>query len=279
MDYRPLLVDLASQKSVQTAAAEILSWSDIPAVHILINSAGIMLVPERTLSQDGIELHLATNHIGHFLFTCLIMPKLITASQGSPKGAVRVVNVSSASPMVSSMRWSDIGFEKTNKDLPETEQPNYHIHRMWGAIDPESKSYIPLEGYNQSKVANVLFGIALSKRLYDKFGILSVAVHPGVIPTELSRNIAPETLAAIKKMKDRRVFTYKTLGAGASTSLVAALDPGLGVGKTKGGSENYGAYLADCQISDTAHPLAVSSSEAEKLWVLSEELVKERFAW
>lgn len=278
MVYRLLQINLSSQQSVRTAATELLSWSDIPTVDILVNSAGIMLLPERTLSENGIEMHFATNHIGHFLFTCLVMPKLIKAAQGTPEGATRVINVSSLSPMVSSMRWSDINFEKKNKDLPETEQPNYDVHRLWGAIDPENKSYIPLEGYNQSKVAKVLFGIAANKRLYDKYGILSLAVHPGVIKTELGRNAAPETSAAIKVMMERGVVSYRTLGAGASTSLVAALDPRLGVGETRVGRENYGAFLVDCQISDKAHPLAVSSNEAEKLWELSEEVVKEKFA-
>lgn len=279
MDYRPLQINLSSQQSVRTAVAEILSWSDVPTVNIIVNSAGIMLLPERTLSEDGIEMHFATNHIGHFLFTCLIMPKLIKAAQGTSKGATRIVNVTSGSPMVSRMRWSDINFEKINKDLPETEQPNYNIHRMWGGIDVENKSYIPLEGYNQSKVANVLFGIAANKRLYDKYGILSVAVHPGVIKTELGRNASSETLEAVEAMRQSGVFSFKTLGGGASTSLVAALDPRLGPGENRDGSENYGGFLVDCQISDKAHPLAVSSDEAEKLWQLSEELVKEKFSW
>jgi hypothetical protein len=130
-----------------------------------------------------------------------------------------------------------------------------------------------------SKVANVLFGIGANKRLYEKYGILTLAVHPGVIPTELSRNFQPEILAATKAMRDSGFYTYKTLGAGASTSLVAALDPKLGPGETKDGKENYGAYLNNCQISDEAKPGSVSSSEAERLWQLSEELVKEKFEW
>jgi hypothetical protein len=61
---------------------------------------------------------------------------------------------------------------------------------------------------------------------------------------------------------------------------VAATDPALGLPVvTKDGKENYGAYLIDCQISDKARASSVSSSEAEKLWALSETLVKERFAW
>lgn len=59
------------------------------------------------------------------------------------------------------------------------------MQRMWGATgDLDEKSYLPLEGYNQSKVANLLFGIALNKRLYEKYGILSLGVHPGIIATE-----------------------------------------------------------------------------------------------
>jgi hypothetical protein len=140
----------------------------------------------------------------------------------------------------------------------------------------EKKSYLPLEGYNQSRVANVLFGIAANKRLNR---ILSLAVHPGVIQTELGRNMEPETLGAIIAMKDQGVFSYKTAGARAATSLVAALDLKLGVGEIRDGKENYGAFLADCQINDGPNPRTVSSDEAEKLWKLSEELVKEKFAW
>jgi NAD(P)-dependent dehydrogenase (short-subunit alcohol dehydrogenase family) len=279
--YRPLQIDLSRQQSVREAAAEVLSWDDIPSIDFLINSAGVMLLPERTINEDGIEMHFGTNHIGHFLFTCLIMPKLIKAAQGSNKGTTRVVNVSSGSPTMARMRWSDMNFEKKSKDLPIEEQPNYQLHAMWGGTDIENKSYIPLEGYNQSKIANVLFGIAANKRLYEKYGILSSAVHPGVIKTELGRNAASETLEALKAMRDAGRYSYKSLGAGASTSLVAALDPKLadGVGETRNGSENYGAFLADCQISDKAQPLAVSSEEAEKLWQLSERLVKETFTW
>ncbi|KIX00451.1 uncharacterized protein Z518_10591 [Rhinocladiella mackenziei CBS 650.93] len=279
VDYRPLKLDLSSQQAVRAAAAEVLSWSDIPAIDIVVNSAAVMNIPERTLGEDGIEMHFATNHIAHFLFTCLIMPKLLKAAEANPKGATRVISVSSLSPQTACMRWSDINFEKRNKDLPETERPFYDMHRLWGAKDMENKAHLPLEGYNQSKVANVLFGIGANKRLCDSHGILSLAVHPGIIATELGRHNLPETKEAIQDMRKKGLFYYKTMGAGAATSLVAALDPKLGASETKGGKENYGAYLIDCQISDKASPRAVSSDEAEKLWKLSEELVKEKFAW
>ena len=97
--------------------------------------------------------------------------------------------------------------------------------------------------------------------------------------TELGRYAPPAAKAAIEEFFKNPEMYAKTLGAGAATSLVAATDPGLGLPEKKGSMENYGAYFIDCQISDKANPRAVSSDEAEKLWKLSEELVKEKFAW
>ncbi|KAL1853773.1 hypothetical protein Plec18170_005165 [Paecilomyces lecythidis] len=280
VNYRGLQVDLSIQQSVRDAAAEVMSWTDVPTIDIVVNSAGVMCIQERTLSKDGIEQHFATNHLGHWLLTCLIIPKLIKAAENNPKGATRIVNVSSASPQVSGMRWSDINFEKKNKDLPAEEQPNYEWFQMCGCPDIEDASYVPLDGYNRSKVANVLFGIAATKRLFDKYGILSLSVHPGVIETELGRNMSLKDLEAFAELR-KSFFKVKTLGAGASTSLVAALDPKLaqGVGQSENDSENWGCYLEDCQISGKGHPLAVSSKEAEKLWDISEKLVGQTFAW
>ncbi|OBT46940.1 hypothetical protein VE00_02501 [Pseudogymnoascus sp. WSF 3629] len=282
VSYRPLNLDLSSQTSVRAAAGSVLSWSDIPTIDILINSAGVMNVPERTLSEDGIEMHFATNHIGHFLFTNLIMPKLIaSAAAAGKKGATRVINVSSLSPTFASMRWSDVNFDKVNKTLPEAEQPNYDVHRQWGTVSPEDASYLPLEGYNQSKVANILFSIGLTARVFAKHGILSLGLHPGIIQTELSRSTPKETVEAVGALFASGMFKFRSLEQGAATSLVAALDGGLraGEGGGEGGRENWGAYLVDCQISGRANPLAVSSGEAERLWGLSEELVGEKFAW
>lgn len=240
-----------------------------------------MYVPERTLSRDGIEIHFATNHIGHFLLTSLLMPKIIAAAKSNPvKGATRIVNVSAAAVTLANIRWSDLNFEKKNKDLPEDEQPVYQIHRAWGETgDLEEMSYIPLEGYIQSKIANVLFGIAANRRLYEKYGILSLALHPAILNTELGRSMGPETMEAIHRMVEMGMFSFTPKEAAASTSLVAALDPKLKAGETRDGKENYGAFLMNCQISDKAKEGSVSSNNAEKLWKLSEELVKEKFSW
>ena len=277
--YRALQLDLSSQKAVRTAAAELLSWTDVPKLDIIVNNAAVMVIPERTLTEDGIELQFGTNHIGHFLFTNLIMPKILAAAASNPKGATRVVNVSSFSPTWSTMRWSDLNQYKINKTLPSDEQPPYNVHRDWGVKDPENASYLPLEGYNQSKVANVLFSVALNNRLYDQHGILSFALHPGVIKTELVRYAEGAIKAVIDGVEDNKDFFFKSLGQGSSTTLVAALDPKLT--KPEGGlvegKENHGVYLIDCQVSGMAKKGAVGSGEAERLWGLSEGLVGEKF--
>ncbi|EXJ55357.1 hypothetical protein A1O7_08284 [Cladophialophora yegresii CBS 114405] len=279
VDYRPLILDLGSQKAVRSAAQEVLSWNDVPRIHILVNNAGLATIPERTLTEDGIEMTFATNHIGHFLFTCLIMPKLIEAAKANPKGATRIVNVSSRAAEGGGIRWSDVNFNKKSRELPEVEQPNYKLLEMWGIHNGADLSYIPLEAYTQSKAAGILFGIGLTKMLYEKYGILSLAIHPGIINTELARYSTKEQMDAIKARERSGLIKYKTLGQGAATSLVAALDPKLGFSETHDGKEGYGAYLVDCQISQNAHPRAKSSEEAEKLWKLSEDLVGEKFSW
>ncbi|KAI1819308.1 putative short-chain dehydrogenase [Xylaria intraflava] len=279
VDYRALVVDLSSQKSVRKAAAEVLSWTDIPTIDIVVNNAGVMGIAERTLSEDGVEMHFATNHIGHWLLTCSLMPKLIAAAKKNPKGTTRVVNVSSASPRLGGIRWSDMHFNKLNKDLPEDEQPNYELLEAWAYKNARDTAYQGLEAYNVSKVANVLFGVEANKRLYEKHGIFTVALHPGLIMTELGRSFPPENLAAVMSMLQSGIYVSKTLAAGTSTTLVAALDPKLGPGGTRNGKENYGAYMDDCQISEEALPRCVSSAQGERLWKLSEELVNEKFNW
>ena len=278
VDYRPLNVDLSSQESVRAAAKELLSWDDIPAINIVVNSAGVMGIPERTLTKEGIELQLATNHIGHWLLTNLIMPKLIKAAQNSPQGDTRIVNVSSGSPTVSGPRFSDINFEVKNCDLPQSEKPQEEVFARFGYNNIMDSAYVPLDGYNRSKVANVLFSVGATQRLYAKYGILSIAVHPGIINTDLSRVWPDSMMEAVRNSVSAGHVKLRPTGMGASNSLVAALDPKLKV-QSKPGFENYGVFLENCQISEKARPEAVSSKNADTLWALSEKLVGQKFSW
>lgn len=266
--FSGVAMDLASQKSVRTAASEVLETAD--SIDILINNAGVMLIPERQLSDDGIEMHFATNHIGHFLFTNLILPKL--------SNPARVVNLSSSSPTQAGVRFSDPNFSSPNKTLPEDERPDYNALKQWGASDPGEMSYFPREAYNQSKVANLLFSIGLNEHFHASHGILSFAVNPGVIMTDLQRHFTPEGLESIQKFVKSGAVTMKKPGAGAATTLIAAADPALGLPEASHGKENYGVYLTDCQISTGALAKAESSANAERLWKLSEDLVRQKSA-
>ena len=69
--------------------------NDVPTIDIGINNAGVMNIQKRTSTEDGVELTMATNHVGHFLLTNLIMPKIIAAAKSSKKGSVRIVNLAS----------------------------------------------------------------------------------------------------------------------------------------------------------------------------------------
>lgn len=273
------MVDLSSQASVRSAAKELLSWNDVPKLDIIVNNAGIMNVPSRTLTADNIESQFATNHIGHFLLTSLLMPKVLAAAATNPKGATRIVNVSSNSMFGGGVRFSDINFTKPQSQLPAEEQHDVSFMQMAnGAFDPATDTYTPGGAYTQSKSANVLLGVALTQRLYAHHGVLSVAVHPGVIMTELARYTTPEGMERIKGFLEKGMFSLRSREAGAATSLVAATDPALGPSVTRDGKEGWGAFLMDCQISE-APAFAVGIEPAEKLWKLSEELVGETFNW
>ncbi|POR37699.1 Retinol dehydrogenase 14 [Tolypocladium paradoxum] len=82
---RTLTLDLASLKAVRAAADEVLAWDDVPAVHVLVANAGVMGTPYAR-TEDGVESQFAVNHLAHFLFTNLIMGKLLAAEAPRVKG-------------------------------------------------------------------------------------------------------------------------------------------------------------------------------------------------
>lgn len=264
---RSLRLDLSSQPSCRSAAAEIIADDTIPQLDIIINNAGVMSIPERQMSDRGIEMHLAVNHIGHFLFTNLIMPKLLVAAQNTEPNSVRIVNVASRGTIYSPFRFSDWNFENEEDGLPEEERPN---HEALAALHATVKgSYSPIVAYGQSKTANVLFSVGLTHQLHERYGILSLSVHPGVIETELGRYAVEDMKAATDRAKAKGFF-FKSLAQGAATQLVAALDPALRPDDT---------FLSDCQIADWAPTWSVNPATADRLWQLSERLVEQRFKY
>lgn len=175
MKVTPLILDLSSQKSVRDAAAEI--NNTITKIDLLIANAGIMALPTRTLSPDGIELQFATNHIGHFLFTNLIMDKLRKAAATTP-GSTRVVMLTSNGHRFSPVRFHDYNFD--GKPIPSEEEPGTQamIGRGIGAPVFDEQGYDPFVAYGQSKTANILFALYLRAKLARE-GIQAMSVHPG----------------------------------------------------------------------------------------------------
>ena len=145
-DVRGVLLDLGSQKSVREAASKVLEMT--PTVDVLINNAGVMMLPRFQATAEGIEAQFGINHIGHFLFTNLLMPALLA----SPSGA-RVVTVSSAASSASPIRFGDYNFG-------------------------DGSTYDSFLAYAQSKTANLLFVLSLARKL-GKHGIGSFGVDPG----------------------------------------------------------------------------------------------------
>jgi len=228
-----LELDLSSMASVRRFASEFESLN-LP-LNILINNAGVM-TRNCTCSCDGLELHFATNHIGHFLLTNLLLENMKSACRDSGAEG-RIVNVTSAGH---TMTYPEgIRFDK--------------IHDPSGLND--------FIAYGQSKLANILHSNELS-RIFKEEGvnISANAVHPGVIATNLfrGRTIVAAFLNTIGRIMCRRVEQ------GAATTCYVALHP-----QVKGIS---GKYFADCNISSPS--LQASDAElAKKLWQFSLQTV------
>jgi NAD(P)-dependent dehydrogenase (short-subunit alcohol dehydrogenase family) len=235
------VMDLADLDSVRAAAARLLERC--PEIQLLINNAGVMACPlERT--AQGFELQFGTNHIGHFLFTCLLAPSLLAAAPG------RIVNLSSAGH-----RFGGIDFD----------DPNY-----------ERRDYDKWQAYGQSKTANALFSVALEKRLGDR-GVHAYAVHPGMIITELGRHLEQSDIDALTARAEDMPTGFKSVPAGAATSVWAASSVDL---EGRGGiylEDCHVAEVGDPQSGHGVAPYAIDPGAAERLWSLSEQLVGQQF--
>ncbi|KAK1639276.1 hypothetical protein BDP81DRAFT_459763 [Colletotrichum phormii] len=229
VQYDALIMDLSSTASVRAAAAKLNEDKSVPTVDILVNNAGVMALPDLQLSEDGIEMTFATNHVGHFLFTNLILPKIIKAAETSST-LTRIINIPA--------------------ELPEEERPDLQKARFLTGQDWSDKSYVGFLSYGQSKTANILFSVSLTRKLEAKYGIRSYAIHPGAVTTNINR--AEE---------------------GANSSVLSAVDTEL-PSPDLSGLEAKGLYMADCKLDDEQ---CAGFARNKELWALSEELVKEKF--
>lgn len=185
-----LLGDLSSQRQLRVMAAEVQRRFD--RLDVLVNNAGLVL-DRRRLSEDGIEMTLAVNHLAPFLLTRLLLDHLAASAPA------RVVTVSS------------------------------EVHRrMQGGIDFEDlqlqRRYKPMTAYGRSKLANILFTRELARRVADR-GITANAAHPGVVRTRVGQDGDMSPLSALAF----RVFSSFMSGPaeGAATSVHLASAPEL----------------------------------------------------
>lgn len=114
-----LQLDLESNSSVREAAKEV--NDSVHHIDVLVNNAGVMAVKDFTKTEDGVELQFAINHLGHFLFTNLILGKILAA----PKGA-RIVNLTSDSYVMSGVRFEDVNFQVSYPDRKRC-RPNFKL--------------------------------------------------------------------------------------------------------------------------------------------------------
>ncbi|RAK93127.1 NAD(P)-binding protein [Aspergillus costaricaensis CBS 115574] len=289
--YHALIMDLSSQKSVRAAASQLLADTSIPTIDILINNAGVMSIPTRTLTEDGLETTFATNHIGHFLFTNLILPKLIKAasttttttkaSNSSLAPPTRIINLSSFGHQFSPVRFTDLSFTKLPNELPESERPDLQKTEYLTGNSHADEAYYGFFSYGQSKTANILHAISLNQKLLAKYNIAAFAVHPGTVDTGIGRHATPSEIeTALQRVKDLGMDpTPKSREVGANTTVLAAVDPRLKVVDVDSeDGQVKGVYLADCKVDDGGVvAFATNRGIAERLWSVSEELVGERF--
>ena len=238
-------LELISLDSVRDCANRFLSRHE--QLDILINNAGVMAC-DLTRTPEGWELQMATNHIGHFLLTC----KLVPALQGG--NSARIINLSSAGH-----RFGGVDFE----------DPHFEV-----------RDYDKWLAYGQSKTANILFTLELDRRL-SASGVRSIAVHPGMIMTDLGRHMTQQDVEDLMSRADSSGGrpNFKSVEQGAATTTWAASSPEL--------KDLGGVYCEDCNVAsektDEGSTSGISShaldaEAARRLWALSENWVGESFS-
>jgi NAD(P)-dependent dehydrogenase (short-subunit alcohol dehydrogenase family) len=232
---RIVRLDLAALASVREAAGEI--RSACPRLDLLINNAGVMTPPyQRTV--DGFELTFATNHLGPFALTGLLLDRLLATPRS------RVVTVSSRGHTGGVMAFDDLQFER-----------GYHAaHAYW-----------------QSKLANLLFSYELQARL-DTAGAatMALAAHPGIVPTELWRTSSGFERALISpRLRLLNSWIAQDARMGALPTLRAAVDSSARGGEYYGPAGRHDAgYPARVESSARSHDAAAQ----RRLWQISEQL-------
>jgi len=226
-------LDLSSLRSVRTFAAALLTQR--PTLDLLINNAGIMQTPARR-TAEGYELQFGTNHLGHFALTGLLLESLVRGA------APRVVTVSSLEHKGGRIDFDDLQLER---------------------------DYAPRKAYQQSKLANAIFGIELDRRLRAAGSpILSVLAHPGYSATNLQAT-GPTGLSAIG-LRIGNALLAQSPERGVLPQLFAATAPTVRSGQFYGPAGFQEMRGDPTEVH--AIPAAHDPETGRRLWAASEEL-------
>ncbi|CAK9807835.1 Retinol dehydrogenase 13 [Anthophora plagiata] len=183
--------NLASQTSIRNFVNEF--KKEHGKLHILINNAGIMACP-KSYTEEGIEMQLGVNHMGHFLLTNLLLDVLKASAPA------RIINVSSSAHKRGKIKLNDLN---------------------------STEEYDPSGAYAQSKLANILF----TKKLADELkgtGVTVNAVHPGIVRTNIMRHMGLYQYYLGRLLINAVTWIFiKTPIKGAQPILFVALDPSL----------------------------------------------------
>jgi NAD(P)-dependent dehydrogenase (short-subunit alcohol dehydrogenase family) len=233
------LLDLASLASVAACAARI--NAALQSLDILINNAGIMMLPTRQTTEDGFEMQFGVNYLGHFALTAQLLPLLRKAA------APRTVQLSSVAHRGGKIDFADL----------------------------QRLKYSALATYNQSKLAMLMFAVELQRRSdANGWNILSTAAHPGVAKSELIANGMGNSLSGGATQLFVKLFGHSS-AAGALPTLYAATSPLAAPGGYYGpsGFQEMKGPPAVAVIK----PQALDPVTAKRLWDVSEELTKTKF--
>lgn len=225
---------------LDSVAAFVADW-DGP-LDLLINNAGVMALPQLTLTDHGWETQFATNHLGHFALTVGLHDALAAAPDGA-----RIVSVSSTGHLASPVHFEDIHFAQ--------------------------REYDPWQAYGQSKTANVLLAVEATRRWADE-GIVANALMPGGIMTNLQRHVSADVIEGWEKAQREGTVTFKTPEQGAATTLVAAVAPEFATGGHYLEDCNEAPTVADdakLRVRAGVREWALDEGNARRLWEVSEE--------
>jgi NAD(P)-dependent dehydrogenase (short-subunit alcohol dehydrogenase family) len=244
-----LPLDLASLESVRAAADQFLSTGQ--HLDLLINNAGVMALPHRQLTRDGFELQFGTNHLGHFALAGLLLPALLSPSLMSGAPSSRIVTVSSIAHRGATMDFTNLQWER---------------------------GYRPWPAYRRSKLANLLFGFELQRRLERAHvRACSVVVHPGVSNTNLFAAGPGQGRGLIARLTPVFIALFAQSDAqGALPTLYAATAPDIRGGRFYGcdGFREMRGYPVEVGAETQAYDEAL----AAKLWELSESLTGVKYS-